>query len=129
MKLTPSNRTTDQIRANLFMLGIISLITVVLWVGVSVYFSFTKTKVKSEIQTLITPINPSLDSDTLIQYRNSRVIPPATFQIIAKIEEGGKVSEQIIDPFNPNSSREAAVKNASTSASVTNASGSAELSE
>ncbi len=100
MKLVTSNRAKEQARANLFMMGIASLITIVIWVGLSVYFSYTKSSVKSDIKALITPINPSLDSEILEQYQSTRIVLPDTFLITTVSKEGSKVNRVVIDPFN-----------------------------
>lgn len=99
MQLLPSNRTAEKLKVNLLYLGIITLITVITWIGFSVYQSFSKATVDTSIQKLIKSINPTLDIDTLSQFKMSRTAPPDQFQIISISRQNNQAVRQIIDPF------------------------------
>lgn len=99
MKLNPANRSLDKLRAGLLYVGVVTVITVVIWVSVSIYASYSKPSIDPDIQAIIKPINPSLDNQVLINYSSSRVRPPEQFQIISMIKEGNQITQTLIDPY------------------------------
>jgi hypothetical protein len=99
MKLTSPNQSFDRLKASLLYLGIATLITVMVWISVSLYASLSKPVIDPHIQTIIKPLNPGLDSQVLIDYNATRTRPPDQFQIISTVKEGNQVSQVIIDPF------------------------------
>lgn len=99
MKLNPANRSLDQFRAGLMYVGIVTVITIVIWVSVSVYSSYSKPTIDPDIEAIIKPLNPSLDNQVLIDYSSSRISPPEQFQIIATVKEGNKITQVLLDPY------------------------------
>ena len=100
MRLLPDNRLIGKLKINVFYMSVITLMTVVVWIGFSVYQSLSKNTVDTSIQKLITPINPTLDTDTLSQFQQSRVTPPLEFQIITLIRKNNQPVQATLDPFN-----------------------------
>lgn len=99
MKLHLANRKLDKLKANLMYIGIITIITVLVWMGVSIYSSYSKKTIDPNIQAIIKPINPRLDSPVLINFSTSRVRPPEQFQIVSLAKEGNKITEVVFDPY------------------------------
>jgi hypothetical protein len=98
MKLVMTNRKIDQAKAAMFSLGIASLVTAVMWIGISVYFSYTKTTIDTGINALIKPINPNLDQEAVKQYRDSRISIPEVFPVMALIKDGSRTRVEAIEP-------------------------------
>jgi hypothetical protein len=100
MKLFLSNPKADQIKESLFFSGILAIIIIVLWIGVSVYGAYNNNRqADKDIQRLLTPINPTLDLEVLREYQNSRVTPPEVFEIQVVRTEGQEISSYTFNPF------------------------------
>lgn len=99
MKLVDEKRQLQKFKSNLFYFGILSLVTVIVWVGFSVSKLYFKETTDSEIQSLIKPLKPSLESDVLEKFKQTRSYAPETFTIISKKKQGEEVTIEIIDPF------------------------------
>jgi hypothetical protein len=48
-------------RKELLVFAIVTLITVVAWVGFDLYFHRTKTEISNDLKEVIEPINPNFD--------------------------------------------------------------------
>lgn len=72
---------------------IFSLVTIVIWIGLSIFSSQKKTAISAESQSLATPLNPSLNLQVLDQIEQKRVYTPnelADFPIYLLILEADK---------------------------------------
>lgn len=55
----------QRLRKGLFRLSIITIVTVVIWIGLGTYRSLTKIKIDSKTARQIKPLTPSIDLDTM----------------------------------------------------------------
>jgi len=101
MKLDNPNRQMAKIRATIFYFGLLTLVTVIVWISTGIYFSYTKSTIDPEMTNLIKPLNPVLDLEALETYASGRVVPPETFQIVTIVGEGKKQTISSLNPFNP----------------------------
>lgn len=100
MKLAVENRVLDQIKANLFYFGLLTLSTVVVWIGVSIYAAYTNKKPDPKISGLIKPIVPVLD-ETQFKKLEVRTAPPEPFVIISlKKTDSNTTAPVNLDPYN-----------------------------
>lgn len=99
MKLIQPNRQTEQLKSNLFFTGMLALIAVVLWIGISVYSAYSKSEPDQSIQSLLTPIDPTLDMTVIQQFQQSRVTPPQEFSITVAETKGAKANSYSLNPF------------------------------
>jgi len=99
MKLSQSNLKSDQIRANLFFLGIGALIAVILWIATSVYGAYSTDKTDEQISQLLEPIDPTLDLEVINEYQQSRVNPSTEFEITITENVGQKTNTYTLNPF------------------------------
>lgn len=58
--------------------GVITLITVIIWIIYGVYVAFSTPTIDEDVSALFKPLNPTLDQDTLNQLE-TRFIPPPNF--------------------------------------------------
>lgn len=64
-----------RLRKDLFRLSVVTLITVVFWIGVATYQTITKDRVAPEVKKQILPLTPSLDLDTMNNIERRLVVP------------------------------------------------------
>lgn len=57
------------------VLSILTLITVIVWVGFEVYHAATKSNVKPEVRNLLAPVNPKLNTEILDQLKDKKQVP------------------------------------------------------
>lgn len=55
----------QRLRGGLFRLSIVTIVTVVIWIGLGTYRSLTKTKINTKTARQIKPLTPSIDLDTM----------------------------------------------------------------
>ena len=68
------------LRRDLFRLAIMTLATVVIWIGLETYRAFTKSQIKSEIRRQIVPLTPSLDLDTMETVNQRLLVEPVNWE-------------------------------------------------
>lgn len=64
----PTNLTGLMLQQNVLMVLLLTLVVIMLWVGFTIYFSYSKTTITPTDAQLIAPLSPKLDSklfDTL----------------------------------------------------------------
>lgn len=64
-------------KKDLFKLSILTLITIVIWIGLATYKALTKDQVKPEVKKLLLPLTPTLDLDTMEKIRQREIVPEA----------------------------------------------------
>ena len=64
-----------RLRRDLFRLSIVTLATVVFWIGITIYKGLTKDQVTGEVKKQILPLTPSLDLDTMNNIERRLVVP------------------------------------------------------
>ena len=63
-----------RLRSDLFKLSIISVVTVIIWIGVATYQSLSKSKVSKITKMQIKPLTARLDLDTIENIKSRREI-------------------------------------------------------
>lgn len=59
------SRNKLQIKNNIYKLSLLSFITVALWIGLEIYWSYQKTDPPSNLKNQIEPLNPNLDTELI----------------------------------------------------------------
>lgn len=86
---------------NILVLSIMTLITVIVWVGYEVYSAYTQTTVPRIIKELTTPLNPRIDEEAIEDIEEKYQIPEeelniATQPITIELEtEEEEIEEEI----------------------------------
>jgi len=65
----------QRLRGDLFKLSILTLITVVFWVGIATYRVLSKSQVKPKVLKQIIPLTPIIDLDTMRSIEQRRQAP------------------------------------------------------
>lgn len=92
MRIIIDNIRELKLKETLLWLGTITLVTILLWIGYTVYSSYRKPTVDNSIQALRKPLNPSIDLVTLDSLED-RIVLPETFAV-TKIATG---EEEVIE--------------------------------
>ena len=75
-------------RRALLILIVISLACLLIWIGVSVYFSFKKTTLPPNVQKQLSPLTPVIDNKTLKELEQRRPYTPEEligFEVVKEI--------------------------------------------
>lgn len=97
MKLTVEHPDSIRTRYNLFVIGTFTLAASVIWIGYSLYDTYSTSTVDPEVQDLLSPLDPSIDIE-IINELETRIQPPTDFVITAI---GGTGNDQRIITINP----------------------------
>lgn len=76
---------------DLYRLSIITLITVMVWIGTAVYKTWSKNQVKPEVKRLSLPLTPSLDIDTMESIKQRQITPAINWENLSSAS--GKIYE------------------------------------
>jgi hypothetical protein len=71
-----------KLRGDLFKLSILTLVTVLLWVGVATYKALSKSQVKPDVKKQLIPLTPTVDLDTMESIKQRRQVPLAAWKSI-----------------------------------------------
>lgn len=69
---------------NMLVLSIMTLITVIIWVGCEVYSAYTKTTVPRIIKELIKPLSPDVNETVIEEIKNKYQIPEGELNIVTQ---------------------------------------------
>jgi hypothetical protein len=72
-----NNRFQKRFGKDFFRLSILTLVTVIVWIGMTVYRTLNSSQVKPEVTKLLLPLTPTLDLDTIEKIRQRAVVPEA----------------------------------------------------
>ncbi|MBU1499329.1 hypothetical protein KKE48_00465 [Patescibacteria group bacterium] len=72
-----NNRYQKKYGKDFFRLSILTLATVIVWIGMTVYRTLNYSQVKPEVTKLLLPLTPTLDLDTIEKIRQREIIPEA----------------------------------------------------
>lgn len=78
-----------KLRGDLFKLSILTLVTVLLWVGVATYKALSKSQVKPDVKKQLVSLTPTVDLDTMESIKQRRQAPPADWKSIQSGLPGG----------------------------------------
>ncbi|KKS80547.1 MAG: hypothetical protein UV54_C0003G0002 [Candidatus Beckwithbacteria bacterium GW2011_GWA2_43_10] len=70
-----NNRYGKNFGKDFFRLSILTLVTVIIWIGMTVYKTLNISQVKPEVQQLLLPLTPTIDLDTMEKIRQREIIP------------------------------------------------------
>lgn len=71
-----------KLRGDLFKLSILTLVTVLLWVGVATYKALSKSQVKPDVKKQLVSLTPTVDLDTMESIKQRRQVPLAAWKSI-----------------------------------------------
>ena len=74
-----NNRFQKKLGKDFFRLSILTLVTVIVWIGMTVYRTLNSSQVKPEVTKLLLPLTPTLDLDTIEKIRQRGVVPEANW--------------------------------------------------
>lgn len=69
---------------NMLVLSIMTLITVIVWVGYEVYSAYTKTTVPRIIKELIKPLSPNINETAIEEIKKKYQIPEGELDIVTQ---------------------------------------------
>jgi hypothetical protein len=67
----------QKLKRDLLRIAVLTVITVLIWIGLTTYWAFKKSQIKPEVQRQLVPLTPSLDLDTM---ENIKQRQPVTAQ-------------------------------------------------
>ncbi len=76
-------RDTILVSKTLYQLGVITLITSILWVGIVVYQAATKPLAVDIDKSILEPINTTIDQETITAITNRLKIEPRSVELTA----------------------------------------------
>lgn len=93
MRLILTKASHFKMKQNLLWFGTTTFVTVLFWIIYSVYIAFSHTEVDPQVQQLLTPLNPTLNEETLAIFED-RYQPPDEYTILVKQGDGD--SSQVV---------------------------------
>lgn len=87
MRLILHDANQFKFKQDLLWVGVSTLATVIIWIMYSIYAAFTQTTIDSEVQQMLSPINPTLDKSVLTKLEDV-YYPPENYTILVKQEVG-----------------------------------------
>lgn len=86
----------QRLRSDLFKLSIMTLITVMVWIGIATYQSLTKSKVSKMIKVQIKPLTATLDLDTIKDVKSRQKIVSVDWRSLSpQLPEGLLLPEKL----------------------------------
>ncbi len=124
MRLRKATNEHERVKVDVLVLGIFSLIAVLIWVGYSLYDTFIQSTIEPEVEALLEPLDPNLNSEVLSKLQD-HYVPPEEFTILAVVRDSENGTKQIV----PLSERATSAPALSEAFEDSNASDSGSLSE
>ena len=75
-----------KLRKDLFRLSILTLITTVVWIGISTYRALSKSEVKPKVKKQLIPLTPSIELDTMKEIKQRRQVPEMAWESLKIVE-------------------------------------------
>lgn len=95
MRLRKATNERERVKVDVLVLGIFSLIAVLIWVAYSLYDTFAKSTIEPEVEALLEPLDPNLDSEVIAKLQDHYILPEE-FTILAVIRDGENGAKQIV---------------------------------
>lgn len=95
MRLHKAANEHERVKVDVLILGIFSLIAVLIWVAYSLYDTFLQSTIEPEVEALLKPLDPNLNSDVIAKLQDHYVLPDE-FTILAVIRDGENGAKQIV---------------------------------
>lgn len=83
-----NNRYEKSFRKDFFRLSILTLATVIIWIGMTVYKTLNSSQVKPEVTKLLLPLTPTLDLDTIEKIRQWEIVPETDWNSLQPARPG-----------------------------------------
>lgn len=80
------NLYEDRLKRDFFRLSIITLVTVIIWIGITVYRVLNVNHVRPEIDKLLSPLTPALDLDTMEKVKLLEVVPEVDWNSLQPVK-------------------------------------------
>ena len=87
MRLMLQDANQFKFKQDLLWVGVSTFATVLIWIFYSIYVAFTQTTIDTEVQSMLTPINPTLDKSVLSLLEDV-YYPPEDYTILVRQEVG-----------------------------------------
>lgn len=71
-----------KLRKDLFILSVCTLATVVIWIGLTIYWNLTKSRVNPDVKKQILPLTPTIELDTMESIKQRLLVPEASWSSI-----------------------------------------------
>ena len=90
----------ERLRQDLSRLAILSLVTVVIWIGMSVYQALNKSQLAPDVKKQILPLTTSIDLDTMESIKQRQTVTTADWTSLEPAQTGELLlpSEPISSP-------------------------------
>lgn len=95
MRLRKATNEREWVKVDVLVLGIFSLIAVLIWVAYSLYDTFATSTIEPDVEALLEPLDPNLNSDVIAKLQDHYVLPEE-FTILAVIRDGENGAKQIV---------------------------------
>lgn len=109
-------------RQRLLQIGLFSLVTVAVWVGLSLFQSQQKTSISAQLRQLALPLTPSINTSVLDEIRSKRSFSASELQNFPiyryEVSEDGR--SQTLVPINQNNNTFANLNNTTAMSQVVN---------
>ena len=89
-----NNRFQKKLGKDFFRLSILTLVTVIVWIGMTVYRTLNSSQVKPEVTKLLLPLTPTLDLDTIERIRQREIVPEADWNSLNSASHSATSSAQ-----------------------------------
>lgn len=95
MRLHKATHENERIKVDILVLGIFSLIAVLIWVAYSLYDTFLQSTIEPDVEALLEPLDPNLNSDVIAKLQDHYVLPEE-FTILAVIRDNENGAKHIV---------------------------------
>jgi len=72
----------NRLRRDIFRLSIITLVTVLIWIGIATFRTLSKEQIKPNVKKQIVPLTATIDLDTMENIKKRRQIPDVAWENI-----------------------------------------------
>ena len=89
-----NNQYQKRLGKDFFRLSILTLVTVVVWISMTVYKTLSISQVKPEVTKLLLPLTPTLDLDTIEKIRQRGIVPETDWNSLNSASRSATSSAQ-----------------------------------
>lgn len=95
MRLHKAANEHERVKVDVLVLGIFSLIAVLIWVAYSLYDTFLQSTIEPEVEALLEPLDPNIDSEVITKLQDHYSLPEE-FTILAVVRDGENGAKRIV---------------------------------
>jgi len=96
MRLIINSANQFKIKQDLLWMIVTTFVTIIIWIGYSIYLAYHKPTLDTQVTSLLTPLEPTLNKEAL-KLLAERIEVPSDFTILVKNEN---LNSDITIPFN-----------------------------